>query len=178
MKPWSRRIIWTGDQIDLNKLPIVWHNELDSGYFVDAGPSILRDPDNGRLNAGIYRHEMQGTDELGFMPNPAHHGSFVLRRMRELGRPLEVAIVIGHHPVFPMAGVSKLAGIGGELEIAGGLLGEPLQVVPAETVDLSVPARAEIIIEGVIDTDINAMREEGPLASIPAITREWVPCPT
>ena len=63
----------------MTKLPIVWHNEMDAGYYIDAGPSIVRDPDNGKLNAGIYRHERQAKDELGFMPNPAHHGAFVLR---------------------------------------------------------------------------------------------------
>ncbi len=162
-----KEVIWTGNQIDLNKLPTVWHNELDSGYYVDAGLSILRDPDSGRVNAGIYRHEVQNSKELGFMSNPAHHGSYILRRMRELGRPLEVAIAIGHHPAFVMAGVSKLAGIGGELEVAGGLLGEPLEVVRAETVDLMVPARAEIVIEGVIDTDLKAMRQEGPFGEYP-----------
>ncbi len=162
-----KEVIWTGGQIDLDKLPIVWHNELDSGYYVDAGPSILKDPDSGKFNAGIYRHEVQNSTELGFMSNPAHHGSYILRRMRELQKPLEVAIVIGHHPAFLMAAVSKLAGIGGELDACGGLLGEPLEVVRAETVDLPVPARAEIVIEGVIDTDAKAMRQEGPFGEYP-----------
>lgn len=162
-----KEIIWTGDQIDLHKLPIVWHQELDSGHYIDAGPVIVRDPDNGKLNAGIYRHELQSKDELGFMSNPAHHGSYVLRRMRELGRPMEVAIALGHHPAWTMAGVSKLAGIGGEFEACGGLLDEPLEVVKAETVDLMVPARAEIIIEGVVDTSPDALRDEGPFGEYP-----------
>src|SRR5918992_265577 len=147
-----KEVIWKGDEGDLNKLPTVWHNELDSGYYVDAGVALLRDPDSGKVNAGIYRHEVQSNRELGFMSNPSHHGSYVLRRMRELGKPLEIAIVIGHHPAFLMAAVSQLAGIGGELEACGGLFGEPLEVVPAETVNLMVPARAEIVVEGVIDT--------------------------
>ncbi len=162
-----KEVIWKSDEIDLDKLPTIWHNELDSGYYVDAGVSLLRDPDSGRINAGIYRHEVQNNRELGFMSNPAHHGSYILRRMRELGKPLEIAIAIGHHPAFLMAAVSQLAGIGGELEAAGGLLGEPLEVVRAETVDLLVPARAEIVIEGVIDTDIKAMRQEGPFGEYP-----------
>ncbi|MFQ5859691.1 MAG: UbiD family decarboxylase [Anaerolineae bacterium] len=162
-----KEVVWTGDQVDLHKLPIVWHNELDSGHFIDAGPAIVKDPDTGRLNAGIYRHELQAKDEIGFMSNPAHHGSYVLRRLRELGKPMEVAIAIGHHPAWPMAGVSKLAGIGGEIEVAGGLLGEPLEVVQAETVDLVVPARAEIVVEGVIDTSPEAMRDEGPFGEYP-----------
>lgn len=162
-----KEVVWTGDQVDLTKLPIVWHNELDSGYYIDAGPSIVKDPDTGKQNAGIYRHERQAKDELGFMPNPAHHGAYVLRRMRELGKPLEVAIAIGHHPAWPMAGVSKLGGIGGEFEVAGGLLGEPLEVVKGETVDLLVPARAEIVVEGVIDTHPEAVRHEGPFGEYP-----------
>lgn len=162
-----KEVIWTGDQVDLRKLPIVWHNELDSGYYVDAGPSIVKDPDTGKLNAGIYRHELQAKNELGFMSNPAHHGSYVLRQYREMGQPMEVAIAVGHHPGWTMAGVSKLGGIGGELQVAGGLLGEPLEVVKGETVDLLVPARAEIVIEGVVDTSPDALRDEGPFGEYP-----------
>ena len=162
-----KEVVWTGNQIDLERLPTLWHNELDSGYYVDAGVALLKDPDSGKVNAGIYRHEVQNNRELGFMSNPAHHGSYILRRMRELGKPLEVAIAIGHHPAFLMAAVSQLAGIGGELEACGGLLGEPLEVVRAETVDLMVPARAEIVIEGVIDTDPKAMHQEGPFGEYP-----------
>jgi 2,5-furandicarboxylate decarboxylase 1 len=87
--------------------------------------------------------------------------------MRELGRPMEVAVAIGHHPAMLMAAVSKLAGIGGEFEACGGLLGEPLEVVKGETVDLMVPARAEIVIEGVVDTSDGAMRQEGPFGEYP-----------
>jgi 2,5-furandicarboxylate decarboxylase 1 len=162
-----KELIWSGSQVDLGKLPTVWHNELDSGYYVDAGVALLRDPDSGKVNAGIYRHEVQNDGEIGFMSNPAHHGSYILRRMRELGKPLEIAIAIGHHPAFLMAAVSQLAGIGGELEACGGLLGEPLEMVRAETVDLMVPARAEIVLEGVIDTDPKAMRREGPFGEYP-----------
>jgi len=162
-----KEVIWAGGQIDLGKLPTVWHNELDSGYYVDAGVALLRDPDSGKVNAGIYRHEVQSNGEIGFMSNPAHHGSYILRRMRELGKPLEIAVAIGHHPAFLMAAVSQLAGIGGELEACGGLLGEPLEMVRAETVDLMVPARAEIVLEGVIDTDPKAMRQEGPFGEYP-----------
>src|SRR3989338_7372780 len=81
-----KEVIWTGNQIDPDRLPTVWHNELDSGCYVDAGVALLKDPDNGKVNAGIYRHEVQNSKELGFMSNPAHHASYILRRMRELGK--------------------------------------------------------------------------------------------
>ena len=87
--------------------------------------------------------------------------------MRELGKPAEVALVIGHHPAVLMGAVSKLEGIGGELEVAGGLMGESLEMVKAKTVDLEVPARAEIVIEGIIDTDPEAVQNEGPFGEYP-----------
>jgi 2,5-furandicarboxylate decarboxylase 1 len=78
---------------------------------------------------------------------------------------MDVAIVIGHHPALLLAGVSKMQGIGGELEIMGGLMGEPLEVVRGETVDLPVPARAEIVVEGRIYP--GQVREEGPFGEWP-----------
>ncbi|MDR7540012.1 MAG: UbiD family decarboxylase, partial [Armatimonadota bacterium] len=129
--------------------------------------TITRDPDSGRINAGIFRHQLQGKDQLGFMTNPAHHTSYILRKLRDEGKPLQVALAIGHHPAMLMGAVSKLGGIGGELEVMGGLLGEPLEVVPAETVDLPVPARAEIVIEGLVDTRPEAVRNEGPFGEYP-----------
>lgn len=78
----------------------------------------------------------------------------------ELNKPMEVAIVIGHHPCFHMAAVSRLEGPGGEMEVAGVLLGEPLSVVKCETVDLYVPAHAEIVIEGIVPQDV--LKPEGP----------------
>lgn len=162
-----KEVIWKDEEVDLNKLPTVWHNELDSGYYIDAGVSLLKDPETGKINAGIYRHEVQNSKELGFLSNPSHHGAYIMERMRERGKPLEIAIAIGHHPALLMAAVSQLVGVGGELEACGGLLGEPLEVVRAETVDLMVPACAEIVIEGIIDTDTNAVRPEGPFGEYP-----------
>lgn len=162
-----KQVIWKDDQIDLNQFPVIWHNELDSGHYIDSGVSLVKDPENQQINAGIYRHEVQSKDEIGFMSNPAHHGSYVMRRMKEMGKPMEVAVVVGHHPAFLMSAVSKLAGIGGELNACGGLMDEALEMVPAETVDLMVPARAEIVIEGVVDTSDEAMREEGPFGEYP-----------
>lgn len=80
---------------------------------------------------------------------------------------MEVALVVGHHPAVLMGAVSKLEGIGGEMEVAGGLLGESLETVRAKTVDLDVPARAEIIIEGYIDTDPEKVEIEGPFGEYP-----------
>ena len=114
------------------------------------------------------RHQLQGPRQVGIQVNPAHHTAYILRSLRERGvERMEVALVIGHHPAVTMAAVSKLEGIGGELEVAGGLMGESLEVVRAKTVDLDVPARAEIIIEGYIDTDPEKTQIEGPFGEYP-----------
>lgn len=141
-------VILKGEKARLSRLPIPTHNELDAGPFITGGVLICKDSDTGRHNAGIYRHQVQGDDQLGVWFYQTHHGGYIYRRYGEMNAPMEVAIAIGHHPSFMLAGVSRLPGIGGEFEEAGALLGEPLELIKAETVDLMVPAHAEIIVEG------------------------------
>jgi 2,5-furandicarboxylate decarboxylase 1 len=170
-------VVWTGDQIDVTRLPFLVHQELDAGRYITSAATISRDPDSGRLNSGIFRHQVQGPRQVGFMTNPAHHTSYILRANRELQKPMEVALVIGHHPAMLMSAVSKLPGIGGELEVMGGLLGEPTEVVKAKTVDLEVPARAEIVIEGIVDTDPEKVQNEGPFGEYPLYYTRIGPMP-
>ncbi|MBI2319734.1 MAG: UbiD family decarboxylase [Betaproteobacteria bacterium] len=144
-------VILKGEDVDLGLLPITQHHELDSGKYVAAGFLGCRDPDTGVPNAGVYRHELKGKDRLGCGLAPAHNAGYIASRHAALGKPMEVAIVIGHHPAVVLACCAEGPVGMNELEVAGGLLGEPLEVVKAETVDLQVPARAEIIIEGVIE---------------------------
>lgn len=146
-----KEVILTGKNVDLNQLPITQHHELDSGRYISAGLLICKDPDTGVPNAGVYRHEVKGRDQLGCGLAPAHNAGYIAGRYAALGKPMEVAIVIGHHPAV-FLGCCAEGPVGmNELEIAGGLLGESLEMVNAETVDLQVPAQAEIIIEGIID---------------------------
>ncbi len=155
-------IILRGEDVDLGLLPLIQHNEGDSGKYIGIGNMICRNPDTGILNVGVYRHELKGKDQLGAYLIPGHHSQHIRRRHAELGKPMEVAIFIGHHPAVALA--SLFAGELGvnELEIAGGILGESVEVTAAETVDLPVPAYAEIVIEGVIDPE--QMVSDGPLA--------------
>jgi 2,5-furandicarboxylate decarboxylase 1 len=162
-----QEVVWTGDDIDVGRLPMLIHNELDAGKYITSAATLMRDPDSGKLNAGIFRHQYQGPRQIGIQVNPAHHTGYILRRLRDMGKPAEVALVIGHHPAVLMGAVSKLEGIGGEMEVAGGLMGEALEMVRCKTVDLEVPARAEIVIEGIIDTDPEKTQVEGPFGEYP-----------
>jgi 2,5-furandicarboxylate decarboxylase 1 len=146
-----KQVIHTGGAIDLGKLPIVHHAEKDSGKYISVGCLVVRDPDTGILNAGMYRHELQGPDRLGCMFNPAHHTGYIYRRCKELGKRMEAVLFIGHHPAAILGTLVHGAMDVDEFELMGGLMDEPLEVVPAETVDLPVPAFAEIAIEGYLD---------------------------
>ena len=146
-----KQVIHTDGGIDLNKLPIVHHAEKDSGKYISVGCLVVRDPDTGILNVGMYRHELQGTDRLGCMFNPAHHAGYIYRRCRELGKRMEAVLFIGHHPAAILGTLVHGAMDVDEFELMGALMDEPLEVVAAETVDLPVPAFAEIAIEGYLD---------------------------
>jgi len=160
-----KEVVLTGDAIDLDLLPILVHNEFDGGYYIDAGPMILRQRGDGAYNVGLYRHEKHDRRTLGVMINPANHGNYIRAEYEDHNEPAQCAIVIGHHPAWLLAAVTKQPSVGGELEVAGAFLGEPLEVVRAETVDLLVPARAEIVIEGVIPP--GKRRHEGTFGEWP-----------
>ncbi len=159
-----REVMLCNEQADLGLLPLTHKNELDGGRYISAGVSIMRERDSGKINMGIYRHQVQGPRQLGFMVNPANHGSHIQKDYEDHDEPCPIAIVIGHHPCFYMAGVSKVAQ-GEEIRLAGSLMGEPLEVVRGETVDLPVPAHAEIVIEGYLPP--HERHEEGTFGEWP-----------
>ncbi|MFH1003093.1 MAG: UbiD family decarboxylase, partial [Chloroflexota bacterium] len=151
-----------GKDVDLGLLPITKHHELDSGKYLVINPLISRDPDTGILNAGVFRHELRGKDQIGCDMAPAHHSAYIASRYAALGKPMEVALMVGHHPAVVIAACAEGTVDMDEIAMAGGLLGEPLEMTRAETVDLPVPARAEMIIEGVIDRPIDGTVTDGP----------------
>lgn len=152
-----KEVVLKGDDVDLSRFPIVTHNEKDAGPYVTTGISFVKDPDSDVVNIGIYRHQLKGKRKLGIMINPAHLSAYYLRRYEEINEPMELALVIGHHPAVGMAAVGKIRP---KLDVAGGLLGEPLELVKCETINLYVPAYAEMVIEGVVDP--SRKEPEGP----------------
>jgi 2,5-furandicarboxylate decarboxylase 1 len=168
-------VILTGPDATLNILPIPTHNALDAGPYLTGAFLVCRDPDSGAVNVGLYRHQVQHADQLGVWFIKGHHGAYIQQKYENAGREMPVAIVIGHHPGVVMGAVSRLPGFGGEYEEAGALIQEPIELVKAELSDLPVPARAEIVIEGVIPPDLRA--HEGPFAEWPSHYTESGPKP-
>ena len=153
-------VVITGDDVDVNQIPICTNCEKDSGRFVTAGVTVVRDPDTGAHNAGIYRLMILSPTEVGMSYEKHTHIGHIHRKFEPKGEPLPAAVFIGHHPACMLGSQSKLPFGTDEFDTMGGLLGEPLDLVQCRTVDLKVPADAEVVIEGYILPDVR--KPEGP----------------
>jgi len=153
-------VVLEGDRADLSMLPIVTHAELDAGPFVTAGVIVARDPDTGRRNVSVNRMMYKDPRTLGCRMMPPQHLGIIQEKAERSGKPLEIAVVIGNHPCETICGSTTLAFGDDEFAMAGGLRGEALDLVQCVSVDLQVPASAEIVLEGEI---LPGIREpEGP----------------
>jgi len=134
---------------------------FDNAPYLTSPYWISKDPEDGTYNVGVYRGMIKGPRRVGLqMDTPSQHIAVQLRKAKKLGVSLEVAIVIGAVPALGLASVQKVPYGVSELTIAGGLMGRPLEVVQCETVDLVVPAAAELVIEGTVDPA--NLEPEGP----------------
>ncbi len=152
-------------EVDLNRqLPIPTHNEHDSGAYITAGLLISRNPRTGVQNVSIHRLQVSSANRLGALLLPRHTLAY-FQETESAGEDLEVAVVVGNDPLTLMASQAIVPLDHDELEIAGALHGQPLQVAQCVTNRIRVPAEAEIVIEGRLLA--NAREEEGPFGEFP-----------
>jgi 2,5-furandicarboxylate decarboxylase 1 len=145
----AKEVVIKGEEVDLTKFPLPLISEKDGGPYISSGVLVAKDPEYGR-NVGMYRHMYREKNIVGIdLVSPSDLRSFYSRAL-ERGEPLEIAIAIGVHPnIMFAAGYKAPPGVD-EFTIAGGLFGEPVELVKCETVDLEVPADSEIVLEGEI----------------------------
>ncbi len=143
-----KEVIYKGDEVDITHLPIPVYAEKDGGAFITHGVVISKDPETGTGNASIYRLQLRGKDELGLYVADYQDMMRHYLKAESKGEPLDVAIALGCDPVVMLATQVDAAYGEDEIAIAGGLNGKPVDVVQCETVDLTVPATTEIVIEG------------------------------
>ncbi len=154
-------IVYIGDELDipgqgLDGLPVpISTPGWDNGPYLTAGHFITKDPDTGIQNLGNYRGQIKGPRRLGMNPSvEIRPGIYVhWEKYKARKEPLPCAVIIGCPPVVSYTAVQKMPESLDELHVAGALAGEPIEVVKAKTVDLLVPAQAEIVIEGYINTE-------------------------
>ena len=155
-----KEVIITGDDVDMTAFPIVTHNKEDAGPYITAGAMVVKDPETGIRNVGVYRHMLHSKKEIGVHLAEVSHSNLVYDKHIKQGKPMEVAITVRMHPVFYLGVLSFVPYGVDEYTVVGGLMQAPLPLVKCETVDLEVPAMAEIVIEGTIDPKKRMM--EGP----------------
>ena len=148
----------------LAKLPVpISTPGFDSAPYLTATLCITRDPETGVQNMGTYRAALKAQDRLGvrMSSRPGGAGGYLhWRKYQKRKEPMPCAIVIGCAPVILFTGPQKLAIDEDEMAVAGALAGSPIRTVKAASVDLHVPADAEIVIEGLIDSEL--LEPEGP----------------
>jgi len=127
----------------------------DIAPFTTLSQYITKDPESGVQNMGIYRGQVKAPRRLGMNPSlELRPGIFVhWEKARARGQKLPAAVILGAPPCVAFTSAQKVPESLDELHVAGGLVGSPINVVKAKTVDLLVPAEAEIVIEGYIDTE-------------------------
>ena len=153
---------FTGDDIDLLKIPAPRWHEGDGGYYIGTGGMvIMKDPDSGWINYGAYRIQVHDRRTASVMISKGKHGDILMRRYHDRGEPCPIAVVAGVHPgLFAVAGLEIPYGKN-EFEAAGGLLGESIRTINGPKTGLPIPAEAEIAFEGFVYPD--DLIDEGPL---------------
>ena len=155
-----QELVYTGSDIDVMRFPFIKHSPKDGGRYISAGVVIAKDPETGVRNCSINRMQLKGSDYTGFRMSPRQDLEAYYNKAKAMGQRLELAVAIGNHPIDLLAAACGPARDVDELEIAGALRGEPVELAKCLTVDLEVPARAEMVLEGYIIPD--ELEDEGP----------------
>jgi 2,5-furandicarboxylate decarboxylase 1 len=163
-----QEVILRGAEADLTKLPIPIHSYGDAGRYLGSGMVITKDPETGICNEAYLRAQLKGPRKFGFSMaqrhNYAHYAKWRTRK-----EPMPMAFVIGMHPAYEViANYSGPHPDFDELQLGAGVLGETLEMVRAQTVDLNVPAHAEVVIEGTVPPEEREI--EGPFGEFTGYT--------
>jgi UbiD family decarboxylase len=138
---------------------IIW-GELDGGAYITLPLVVTKSPDKKKRNMGIYRVMVAGPKEAGILIVPTQHIGLMYSEYERRDEPMEVAIFLGGDPLLTVLGAAPLQYGDDEFALLGAIRGEPLRLVKCETVDIEVPATAEIVIEGKVLPKVR--KPEGP----------------
>ena len=156
-----QELVFTGDDVDLNRYPILKCWPMDGGRYITLPLVITRDPQTGTRNLGMYRIQVYDGRTAAMHWQTHKVGAHHYRVGGEMGRErVDVAVALGGDPATIWTGSAPLPPDMGELMVAGFIREEGVELVKAKTVDLEVPAHAEIIIEGYVVPGEERM--EGP----------------
>lgn len=184
----SQEVVTTRDDVDLGVLPILTCWPQDGGPFITMPLVITKDPDSGKTNVGMYRMQVYDRNTTGMHWQKHKDGAGQARGYEREGRRMEVAVAIGCDPATVFSAIAPLPPGVSEFLFSGFLRGEGVPLVKAKTVDLLVPAEAEIVLEGYVDpgerrlegpfgdhTGYYSLEDDFPVFHVTAITRRKTP---
>ena len=145
-----KEVIKQGKDIDLYEIPVLWHHEKDSHYFITTAVCRGKDPDTGIGNNSVNRLAVQGKDWLTIQSNPPHQLGIIISKYLERGEACPIAMAVGTDPATFACSVCGIPYGMDELGFTGGIIGEPVEVIKCDTIGIEVPATAELVIEGEI----------------------------
>lgn len=155
--------IHTGDEVDLFEFPVPKWHEHDGGRYIGTGAMvIMKDPDEGWVNSGTYRVQAHDKSVATIHMVPGRHGEIIAKKYWSKGLSCPVAVVCGQDPTLWAVSSLDIAWGLSEYNYAGWLKKKPIEVVRGETVDLPIPAAAEIVLEGELISPEIETRIEGP----------------
>ena len=156
-------VVDEGAAADLTTLPHAVHSENDAGRYIGAGICMTRDPESRVRNLAFLRHQIKAPRKTGFLVLPRHTWRHQ-QKYEKAGQAMPMAIVIGLHPAYEIAACYTGKVEQDELELAAVLVGEPIELVRCATIDMEVPAHAEIVIEGLVPPGVR--EDEGPFGEV------------
>src|SRR5690554_4271791 len=101
-----QEMVFTGDDVDLTKLPMIVHSKKDGGRYISAGVVVAKDPEMGVRNMSFNRMQLKGQNKLGIRMMPSNHLGMLQQKYEEMNKPMEVAVVLGSHPFELIAAAS------------------------------------------------------------------------
>lgn len=168
-----QEVVIRNDNIDvLKELPVVWHLKEDASPYITPAGLVQKDPDNGLLNIGVRRHmvshERYKPNQIGVQIGSQTPGGKIVQKWHERGEACPMALVLGADPATAILSTYSSPHYWmdppySEFDMVGVVRNKPLELVKCKTVDLEVPANAEIVIEGLCPPPPNNKIDEGPM---------------
>lgn len=155
-----QEIVLQGGSLDADALPVYRHFADDAGRYITSGVVMAKDPETGRYNFSFHRIQLKSGNRLGISLHSRGDLWRYFTMSEAQGKDLEVAVVIGCHPAYYIAGASKIPAEFDDYSWAYAYMDDTPAVTCAKTVDLLVPAYAEYVLEGRIKA--NEREDEGP----------------
>ena len=156
-----QQVVHTGDAVDLAKLPVLKCWPLDAGRFITLPQVYTRDPATGERNMGMYRMQVFDRATTGMHWQTHKHGTEHYRNAKRMGVRLPVAVALGGDPALAYGATAPLPPGFDEVMFCGFIRRERVRLVKCKTVDLEVPADADIVLEGYVDPT-EPLAREGP----------------